>query len=90
MAPGEESTGEHDGQENLTKALVAPRPAEGRHGLPEAVDRPIIVTLGMVGQAEVLVRQRLQDDVPAGRGEREGALGEGEGLVMHAHEVEME
>ena len=68
---------------------MAPRPIEERHGLPEAVDRLTIVTLGVVGHAEVAVRQRLQDDIPAGRGEREGALGRGNGLVMRAHDVEM-
>ena len=64
-------------------------PLEGRHGLSETVDRPTIVALGMVGQAEVLVRQRVQDDLPAGRGEREGALGSGDGLVIRAHDAEM-
>ena len=49
MAPGEVGTGEHGGQDDLTEALVAPRPVEGRHGLPEAVDRPTIVALGLVG-----------------------------------------
>ena len=68
---------------------MAPCPLEGRHGLPEAVDRPPIVTLGLVGEAEVVVRQRVQDDIPAGRGEREGALGGGDGLVIRAHEAEM-
>ena len=46
----------HGGQGRLAEALVAPRPVEGRHGLPEAVDRPPIVALGLVGQAEVAVR----------------------------------
>ena len=89
MAPGEVGTGEHGGQDDLTEALAALRPVEGRHGLPEAVDRPTIVALGLVGEAEALVRQRLQDDLPAGRGEREGALGGGDGLVIRAHEAEM-
>ena len=40
----------------------------------------------MVGEAEVVVRQRVQDDIPAGRGERQGALGGGDGLVIRAHE----
>ena len=44
-----------------------PRPAQ-------AVDRPPIVPLGLVGYAEVAVRQRLQGDIPAGRGERQGTL----------------
>jgi hypothetical protein len=43
MAPGEPGTGDHGGQDGLTEALVAQRPIEGRHGLPEAVDRPTIV-----------------------------------------------
>ena len=90
MAHGEAGTGVHGGQDDLTEALVAPRPVEGRHGLPEAVDRPTIVALGLVGEAEVVVRQRVQDDIPAGRGEREGALGGGDGLVIRAHDVEME
>ena len=73
-----------------TEALVAPLPVEERHGLPEVVDRPTIVALGLVGSAEVAVRQRLQDDLPAGRGEREGALAGGDGLVMRPTSVEME
>ncbi len=36
---------------------------EGRHGLPEAVDSPPVVALGLVGDAKELVRQRLQDDL---------------------------
>jgi len=46
-------------RENQAEALVAPRPIEGRYGLPEAVDRPPIVALGLVGSAEVKVRQRM-------------------------------
>ena len=80
---------DHGGQGDLAKALVAPRPLEERHGLPEAVDRPTIVALGLVGCAKVTVRQRLQDDIPAGRGEREGALGGSNGLVIRAPNVEM-
>ena len=49
MAPGELGTGVHGGQDDLTEALAAPRPVEERHGLPEAVDRPTIVALGLVG-----------------------------------------
>ena len=33
-----------------------------------------MVALGIVGSAEVAVRQRVQDDIPAGRGERESTL----------------
>ena len=46
MAPGEVGTGEHGGQDGAAEALAAPPPVEGRHGLPEAVDRPTIVALG--------------------------------------------
>jgi hypothetical protein len=49
---GEMGTGEHSGQIDMTEALIAPRPLEGRHSLPEAVDRPTIVALGPVGYAE--------------------------------------
>ena len=52
MARGEAGTGVHGGQDDLTEALVVLRPLEGRHGLPEAVDRPPIVALGVVGDAE--------------------------------------
>ena len=62
MAPGEVGTGDHGGQDDLPEALVAPRPLEGRHGLPEAVDRPTIVALGLVGMAEAA-----GSPAPAGR-----------------------
>jgi hypothetical protein len=51
MAPGEVGTGEHGGEDELTEALVAPRPVEGCYGKPEAVDCPTIVALGMIGSA---------------------------------------
>ena len=89
MAPGQEGTGVHGGQKDLAEALTAPLPPEDRHGLPEAVDRPTIVALGMVGEAKLVVRQRVQDDIPAGRGECEGTLGGGDGLVIRAHAAEM-
>ena len=82
IAPGKPGTGEHGGQEHMTEALVAPRAVEGHHGLPEAIDRPTIVALGLVGVAEVLVRQRVQDGIPSGRGEWPGTLGGGDGLVI--------
>ena len=85
MAPGETGTGDHNGQENIAKALVAPFPVEGRHALHEGVDRPTIVALGLVGCAEVVVRQRAHNDLSAGRGEREGALASRDGLVIRAH-----
>jgi hypothetical protein len=89
MTPGEPGTGLHGGQDDLTEAFVAPCTVEGRHGLPEAVDRSTIVALDYVGCAEVLVRLRLQDNLPAGRGEGEGTLGGGNGLVIHAPVAEM-
>ena len=49
MAAGEVGTGRHGGQDNLPQALVAPPPVKGRRGLSEAVDRPMIVALGLVG-----------------------------------------
>ena len=90
MAPGEVGTGSHGGQVGLTEALVAPRPLEERSGLPEAVDGPTIVALSQIGRAEALVRQCVQDGLPAGRGECQGALGGGDGLVIRTHEAEME
>jgi hypothetical protein len=53
MARGEVDTGLHGGRENPAEALAAPRPVKGRHVLPEAVERPTIVTLGPVADAEV-------------------------------------
>src|SRR5215471_6212092 len=90
MAPGEVSTRDHGGQEDRTGALTALHPVEEHHGLSEAVDRSAIVALGVVGFAEAHVRQRLLADTPASRSEREGALSSGEGLVIIAHEEEME
>ena len=84
MAPGEVGTGEHGGQVDLTKAFAAPNTLEGRDGLPQAVNRPTIVTLGVVRMAKLVVRQRVEDDVPAGRGECEGTLASGNGLVKRA------
>src|SRR4029453_13374911 len=89
MARSEIRRGEHGGDQ-LTEALVALHTVEGRHGLPETVDRPTIVALGLVGDAEVYVRQQVQDNLPTGRSQREGALGGGDSLVICAHEVEME
>jgi hypothetical protein len=89
MARGEVGTGEHGGQEDLHEALVAPRPIEERHGLPEAVDRPTIVALGLIGSAEAAIRQCVQDDIPAGRGERQGTLGRGDSLIIRAHDPEI-
>ena len=89
MAPGEPGKRDHGGQVGLTEALATLRPVEGRHALLEAVDRLTIVALDQVGDAEAPVRQRVQDDVPAGRGERQGTLTGGDGLVIRAHEAKM-
>ena len=76
-------------QDDSTEALATPLPVEGYHGLPEAVDRPTIVALGLVGYAKVAVRQCLRDNIPAGSGERQGMLGGGDGLVIRAYIAEM-
>jgi hypothetical protein len=89
MARSEIRRGEH-GEDNLTDALVTLHTVEGCHGLPETVDRPTIVALHLVDDAEVYVRQQVQDDLPTGHSECEGALGSGDGLIIRAHEVKME
>src|SRR5712691_4750980 len=90
MAPDGQGTGHHGGQVELTKALAVSRSVEDRHGLPEAVDSSMIVALGLVGASEAQVRQGVQDDISAGRGECVGALGGGDGWVIRAHEEEMD
>jgi hypothetical protein len=72
MAPGEPGTGGHGGQDCLPEALAAPCSLKGRDSLLEAVNRLAIVALGLVGEAEALVRERMQNDIPAGRGARQG------------------
>src|SRR5262249_22119610 len=89
MAPGESYMGAHTRQEDLTEALAPLRRVGSCHALPKAVDGPPIVALGLVGNAQVLVRQGLQGDLPTGRREREGALGSGDGLVIGTHTVKM-
>src|SRR5262249_42442565 len=89
MAGGEAGTGLHGGQEALPEALAARRTVEEGYGLPEAVDRLTIITLELVGSAEAQVGQRMQDDLPASRRERQGALGSGDGLVIRPHDVEI-
>src|SRR5262249_43907698 len=81
-------TGEHGGQDRA-EARVGPCPVEEGRGLLEAVDRPTIVALGLVGEAEVLVRQRVEDDISARRGECAGTLAGGDGLAVRTPEVEM-
>jgi hypothetical protein len=89
MAYGEPGMRLHGGQDDLTEALVALRPVEVRHGLPEAVDRPTIVALGLIGFTEEAVRQRVQGDLPTGRGKCQGMLARGDGLVIRAPVVEI-
>src|SRR4029453_2498114 len=86
MARGEVRTGEHGRQEGEAETLAALRPFEGGYGLRRAGDRPTKVALVIVGRAEEAVCQRLKDDFPTGRGEHEGALGGGDGLVIRPPE----
>ena len=90
MARGELGTGKHGGRDDLTEALAATRPLKGRHSLPKAANCASIVALGLVDKAEALARPRVQDDIAAGCGEREGALGSSDGLVIRAHDAEMD
>src|SRR5262249_22310769 len=82
MTRGEPGTRVHSRQNSLAEALIAQIAFEGRHALPAAVDRPLIITLGLIGKAEVVVRHRTRDYVAASRGEGEGALTGGNGLVI--------
>ena len=52
IVPGEEGTGKHGGQVDLTKAFAAPNTLEGRDGLPQAVNRPTIVALSLVDRLD--------------------------------------
>jgi hypothetical protein len=74
----------------MAEALVAPRPVEEHYGLPEAIDGSTIVALGLVGEAEALVRQLVQDGISASCGERESTLGDGDGLVICTPDKEMD
>jgi hypothetical protein len=89
IAVGEGGSGEYGGQGDLAEPLAVPCSLDGRHGPCEAVDRPTIVALGLVGGVKVAVRPRLQDDIAAGCGEREGALSGGDGLFIRAHDAAM-
>src|SRR5262249_41373508 len=82
MTHSESGPGGYRWRNNVPEALVAPLPIEESHGLPEAVDGPTIVTPGLVDLPETVVRLRLQDAIATGRGEREGALASGDGLVI--------
>src|SRR5215471_7197394 len=90
MARGEPGQGERGGQENIAEALSAPRPDEGCHGLPKTLDRTPVVALGLVGSSKILVRQRMQDNIPAGCGERESALSGSDSLVVCSLMIKME
>ena len=79
---GRGCTGVHGGQGDSTEALGAARTVEESRGLPEAVDRPTIVALGLICLAEALVRKGVQGIIPTGRGQRKGALAGGDGLVI--------
>jgi hypothetical protein len=89
MAYGEPGTCDYGWEEKLAETLVAPLPIEGGHGLLETVDGPMIIALKLVCYAKIEVGQRVQDEIPARRGERTGALGKGDGVVMGAHEIAM-
>src|SRR5215831_12804361 len=56
----------HSGQHPLAEALVAPRPVKGGCSLPQVGYRPRIVALSPVSHSEVVVCQRVQDDILAG------------------------
>jgi hypothetical protein len=69
----------------LPEALPTLGTIEGRNTLPETVNGPSIVSLGLVDEAETLVCQRVQDDLLTGCSERESALGRGDGLVIRPY-----
>lgn len=75
MARGEVRSGTHGEQDDLAEVLMPLRSVEACPGLPEAVSHPTIVTLALVNNAEIVVRQRWQDAIPVGRSE--GALAGG-------------
>jgi hypothetical protein len=90
MAIGEKGPRVHGGQGDRTEVFMAPYPAEGCLGLPKAGDRPPILALVEVGSPKPLVRERLQDDLSAGRGEHKGTPGRGAGLVIEPSAAEIE
>ena len=66
-----------------------PYPVERRHGLPEAVDaRPKSPWHGRLCRGIVCLR--VQDDISAGRGEREGPWAAAMALFIRAHERSMD
>jgi len=68
---------------------MALRPAEGCNGLPVAVNRQPIVALSTIGEAESMVRQCVQGDIPTGRSKREGPLSSSNRLVILTRMVEI-
>jgi hypothetical protein len=81
--------GEHGGQADRPAALAPQGPLVGRSRLCVTGERLTRVALAPGGAAAGLVRQRMQDTLPTGAGQRAGALGSGEGLLMGAHEGAM-
>src|SRR5262249_33165302 len=80
MALSEPRTVTHGGHEDLTEALVVPRPVEDCCGLPVAVDRPTIIALGYVCSSEGGGRHCLPAALFAGWCGGEGGAGRGRGL----------
>src|SRR5262245_3866945 len=89
MTHGESNKGAYGGLVRTAEECGAVSTVESCHVLPEIVNRPTIVALGLVGSADGLIHHRVQDDVPTSRGEPEGTLAGGDGLVMRAHQVEI-
>ena len=77
------------GQGDLHRSAVTPCAVEGRHRLPEAVDRPTIVALGMVGVAKVEICQRCRTTSPLAVASARARWRGGDGLVMRAHDEEI-
>src|SRR5438093_12493102 len=48
----------------LPGALVGLHSVQGRHGLRETVDRPTLIALGLVGDAEMQVRRQVERNLP--------------------------
>ena len=88
MAPGEEGTGVHGGQEDLTEALAAPRPSKNATVCPSSRSpddsRPGPGRLGRGASSPAPA-----GNLPAGRGECESALGGGDSLVIRTHVAEI-
>jgi hypothetical protein len=62
---------------------------EEGHGLPEAVDRLLIVTLPPVCCTKVELRQSTYDGIPGSGSQHQGTLGGGNRLVIRPHVAEM-